>query len=235
MSAGGWISISYRRISDCLEILGKEGAVNYCRLSAMFDCLYRVFQSRDVWPLMPYEKSKFILFVSSFLDCNLTIFLSKVSEYSDNNGSQGIKRKGRKLTTPPSKKHSKQKMVSDSTQKMAAESTTESLSTYFEETTPKKLTLCTYGKVELRDFHKRDSSFGKLLSYQQTLQLALSTVRVCFKEAIHSKYKSDESFMEQLFGVIFFKCSERRMMLEGEPLSFYKSPLQCFPAHLTRH
>ena len=126
-------------------------------------------------------------------------------------------------------------MVTDSTQKMAAESTIESLLTYFEETTPKKLTLCMYGKVELRDFHKRDSSFGKLLSYQQTLQLALSTVSVCFKEAIHSKYKSDESFMEQLFGVIFFKCSERRMMLEGESLLFSISPLECFPAHLTRH
>ena len=54
----GTISISYRRISECLQLLGKEGAVNYYRLSAMFDRLHRVLHSRDIWPTMPYEKSK---------------------------------------------------------------------------------------------------------------------------------------------------------------------------------
>lgn len=54
----GSICISYRRIGDCLRLLGNEGAANYFRVSAMFDHLFRVLNSRDIWPEMPYEKSK---------------------------------------------------------------------------------------------------------------------------------------------------------------------------------
>jgi hypothetical protein len=60
----GSICISYRRIADCLQLLGYVGATNYMRVSALFDRLYRVVMSRDIWPEMPYEsrtqkKSKF--------------------------------------------------------------------------------------------------------------------------------------------------------------------------------
>ena len=69
--------------------------------------------------------------------------------------------------------------------------------------------------MELREFHQSKSAFGKLLSYQQTLQLGLSAVKVCFNKVLCAQYADDDSFMEQLFCVIFFKCGERRMMLEG--------------------
>ena len=54
----GTICISYRRIGDCLRLLGSEGARNYFRISAMFDHLFRVLNSRDIWPVMPYEQSE---------------------------------------------------------------------------------------------------------------------------------------------------------------------------------
>lgn len=207
----GVIRISYRRIGDCLRLLGKEGAVNYYRLSAMFDRLFRVLHSRDIWPLMPYEKGEFppcMLFSLTFGTFDLILILSRRIESSDNKNSQSVKRKGRNLIAPPRKKRSKEK---DS-----ADSEPNSLDSYFEESTSKTLTLCNYERVELLDFHKRESSFGKLLTYQQTLQLGLSAVRVCFEKAIPGQYTSDDSFMEQLFCVIFFKCSDRRMMLEGK-------------------
>jgi hypothetical protein len=86
---------------------------------------------------------------------------------------------------------------------------------YFGESGTEKVHLPLYGKVELRDFHKSKYAFGKLLSYQQTLQLGLSAVKVCFHKVLRSQYTDDQSFMEQLFCVIFFQCGERRMMLEG--------------------
>jgi hypothetical protein len=87
---------------------------------------------------------------------------------------------------------------------------------FYEESRQEKLTLPSYAQVELRDFHKRSSALGKLLTYQQTLQLGISAVKVCFAKAIHGNYTKDKHFMEQLFCVIFFKCGERRMMLEGK-------------------
>jgi hypothetical protein len=54
----GTVSISYRRIGDCLSLLEEEAAANYFRLSAMFDHLYRVINSREIWPSMPYENSE---------------------------------------------------------------------------------------------------------------------------------------------------------------------------------
>jgi hypothetical protein len=53
----GVLHISYRRIGDCLRLLGGDGAAKYMRLSAMFDRLYRLLKSSDVWPEMPYEDS----------------------------------------------------------------------------------------------------------------------------------------------------------------------------------
>lgn len=58
----GTISISYRRISDCLHSISDESAVNYCRVSAIFERLYRVISSREIWPQMPYEKRKLVLY-----------------------------------------------------------------------------------------------------------------------------------------------------------------------------
>ena len=52
----GTLSISYRRIQDCLRILGKAGAENYFRISAMFDRLFRTIYSREIWPKMAYEE-----------------------------------------------------------------------------------------------------------------------------------------------------------------------------------
>jgi hypothetical protein len=72
----GTISISYRRISDCLRLLGVDAAMNYYRVSAMFDRLFRVLQSREVFPLMPYEKGMFpIVEMSPMHSCSLlTVF-----------------------------------------------------------------------------------------------------------------------------------------------------------------
>lgn len=101
----------------------------------------------------------------------------------------------------------------------------EQLDDFFEESSPSQI-LPVYDQVELRDFHQRSSAFGKLSSYQQTLQLGMSAVKVCFEKVIPGQYLKDESFMEQLFTVIFFKCSERRMMLEGKtPTSMFTSPI----------
>jgi hypothetical protein len=87
---------------------------------------------------------------------------------------------------------------------------------FFEESSLEKLSLPSQGQVELRDFHKRASALGKLLTYQQTLQLGMSAVKVCFDKAIPGHYTNDHKFMEQLFCVIFFQCGDRRMMLEGK-------------------
>ena len=39
------------------------------RVSAMFDRLYRVLQSRDIWPEMPYEESKQLQVVGESIVC----------------------------------------------------------------------------------------------------------------------------------------------------------------------
>ena len=75
---------------------------------------------------------------------------------------------------------------------------------YFGELGNEKVCLPQYGKVKLRDFHKRSSTFGEVLTYQQTLQLGMSAVKVCFNKVLHAQYTKDDSFMEQLFCVIFF-------------------------------
>jgi hypothetical protein len=55
---GGVVKISYRRVGDCLRLLGLEAALNYYRVSAMIDRLFRALQNRDVFPEMPFEASK---------------------------------------------------------------------------------------------------------------------------------------------------------------------------------
>ena len=54
--ADGTVLISYRRIGDCLRLIGGFGANNYFQVSSMFDRLFRVLQSREIWPVMPYEE-----------------------------------------------------------------------------------------------------------------------------------------------------------------------------------
>jgi hypothetical protein len=54
----GVVKISYRRVGDCLRLLGLEAAMNYYRVSAMMDRLFRALQSRDVFPEMPFEAPK---------------------------------------------------------------------------------------------------------------------------------------------------------------------------------
>jgi hypothetical protein len=74
-----------------------------------------------------------------------------------------------------------------------------------------------HGQVELLDFHRKSSAFAKCLTYQQTLQLAMTTVMTCIARMLPYQYSQDENFMEKLFSVIFFNCGERRQMLEGKP------------------
>lgn len=83
------------------------------------------------------------------------------------------------------------------------------------ETLSKPVSLPAYGQVQLRQFHTQSSAVGKLLAYQQVLQLGMSAIRACFTTVLIKPYLDDDKFMEQLFCVIFFECSERRMMLEG--------------------
>ena len=52
----GTILIAYRRIGDCVRLIGSPFATNYLRVSSMFDRLYRALNSREIWPVMPYEK-----------------------------------------------------------------------------------------------------------------------------------------------------------------------------------
>lgn len=47
------------------------------------------------------------------------------------------------------------------------------------------------------------------------LQLALSAVKLTYSKVLPGEYVKDEAFMERLMCLIFFKCSERRMLLEG--------------------
>lgn len=51
----GTVCFSYRRIGDCLRVLGSNGAENYFRVSAMFDHLFRLLQSREITPITPYK------------------------------------------------------------------------------------------------------------------------------------------------------------------------------------
>jgi hypothetical protein len=54
----GVVKISYRRVGDCLRLLGVDAAMNYYRVSTMFDRLFRLLQSKDVFPEMPYEAAQ---------------------------------------------------------------------------------------------------------------------------------------------------------------------------------
>ena len=86
----------------------------------------------------------------------------------------------------------------------------------FREVEERPISLPTYGQVQIRQFHTRSSAFGKLLAYQQVLQLGMIALKTCFDPVICPGYIKDDSFMEQLFCVVFIDCSQRRMMLEGE-------------------
>jgi hypothetical protein len=54
-TTAGTVLISYRRIGDCLSLIGGPAATNYFRVSYMLDRLYRALNSREIWPEMPYE------------------------------------------------------------------------------------------------------------------------------------------------------------------------------------
>lgn len=90
------------------------------------------------------------------------------------------------------------------------------LDRFFQEDTTTTMSLPTHSRVEMRDFYNQSSSFGKLLSYQQVFQLGRGAVKVCFDKVLYSQYTSDPYFMDQLFCVIFFECSTKRMMLQGK-------------------
>ena len=91
----------------------------------------------------------------------------------------------------------------------------DSIDGVLKETLQKPVSLPAHGQVQLRQFHTKSSAVGKLLAYQQVLQLGMSAIRACFTTVLIKPYINDNKFMEQLFCVIFFECSERRMMLEG--------------------
>ena len=55
------VSISYRRIGDCLRLLGFEGAMNYFRISSIFDRLFRLMNSHELFPEMAFEKGELLL------------------------------------------------------------------------------------------------------------------------------------------------------------------------------
>ena len=92
------VCVSYRRLSDCLYVLGEEASMNYLRMSAMFDHLYRVLHNQDTWPKMPYEQSKLLgrwlyrLLVCLFLQ--YLCFDNCQSNRRKKEGSKQIKRRG---------------------------------------------------------------------------------------------------------------------------------------------
>ena len=183
----------------------------------MFDRLFRTIYSREIWPKMAYEEEskiyvEFSLIILAWF-CQLNYFFCFTSASIDNARNSGNLNKRPFLNSTCVQSRKKQKTSGE-----------ESLVEYFEESSPARISLPKQGQVELRDFHKRSSAFGKLGAYQQTLQLGLSAVRVCFSHALPNRYSNDEVFMEKLFTVIFFKCGERRMMLEGKvhPATFYR-------------
>ena len=46
-------------IDSGFGLLGGEVALNYYRVSAVFDCLFKVINSREIWPEMPFEKGEY--------------------------------------------------------------------------------------------------------------------------------------------------------------------------------
>jgi hypothetical protein len=85
----------------------------------------------------------------------------------------------------------------------------------FEEV-PKNLRLKSQGRLEILDFHCKSSAFGKLITYQQTLQLGLNAVKCSFTKVVSGLYTDDDEFWERLFSLIFYNCGGRRMMLVGK-------------------
>ena len=223
------VCVSYRRLSDCLYVLGEEASMNYLRMSAMFDHLYRVLHNRDTWPKMPYEQSKLLgwwlycLLVCLFLqylcfDIGIKETVDRIGEKRkavDKSREEGgwKKRKGY-----PDEEDSSN--AGDSIDEImmddAIEDTDCASENLFREVEEKPMSLPTHGQVQLRQFHMQSSAFSKLLTYQQVLQLGMITLKTCFDPVIPSAYIKDDAFMEQLFCVVFFECSERRMMLEGK-------------------
>ena len=63
----GTICISYRRIGDCLCLLGDKVANDYFMVSALVDHLFRVLNSREIWPVMPFEEGEFKLCLFAFV------------------------------------------------------------------------------------------------------------------------------------------------------------------------
>ena len=83
-----------------------------------------------------------------------------------------------------------------------------SISLLFKESRTEKYNLPSLGQVQLVDFHKQPSAFGKLIRYQQTLQLGLETVKTCLSKALSYHYSRDERFIEKLFSIIFYESGE---------------------------
>ena len=176
----GVVKISYRRVGDCLRLLGTEAALNYFRVSTIIDRLFRVLNSRNIFPEMPFEDRK----------------------------TTQTNTPGHHLDTESEDKDEMEDSNSDSNNRPKYEN-------LFEERSHKVL-LPSHQQVHLVDFHHKGSSFGKLVTYQQTLQLGLNAVKCSFTKALHNTYSHDDEFFEKLFSVIFFRCSQRRMMLEGK-------------------
>jgi hypothetical protein len=191
VNKNGVISISYRRIGDCLRLLGVEQAANYFRISAMFDRLFNILHSRKIFPVMPFEEQ--------------TSNKKKARSAITSRDNSPAQKKARLLTTTP---------------RPASFDTT--ISDLMEGSIPSSFELPNHGRVELIEFHRKSSAFAKLLTYQQTLQLAMTAVNTCIGPMLPYQFSQDDSFMEKLFSVIFFNCGERRQMLEGT--SFIGSP-----------
>jgi hypothetical protein len=97
----------------------------------------------------------------------------------------------------------------------------------FEEV-PQNLPLRSQARLEILVFHRKSSAFGKLITYQQTLQLGLNAVKCSFSKVIHGTYKEDDDFWERLFSVIFYNCGDRRMMLVGKYMTRTNDSKPCF-------
>ena len=109
--------------------------------------------------------------------------------------------------SPPVAKRKKSKLVRDKSPSHPSHHSDDLLLDFFEESCEQRISLPTFGQVEVRDVYKRSSAVGKVLTYQQTLQLGMVAVRVCFHDVLRKQYRDDDSFMEQLFCIIFFTAA----------------------------
>jgi hypothetical protein len=247
---GGVVKISYRRVGDCLRLLGIDAALNYYRVSAMFDRLFRALQNREVFPEMPYEASQigmcppFYLLLPKIGMTHKLISSSplEINRPTCNDTSQQF---------PPTKQIRSDRDLDDDDDEEKEDDDEDDdeddgaqhdddddnednndddddeddsdeddedeafpTAALFEES-QKKLSLPSKGRHELLDFHRKSSAFGKLITYQQTLQLGLNAVKASFSMVVHGVYADDDDFWEKLFSIIYYNCGGRRMMLVG--------------------